>query len=375
MNSGTRPRRITIRDVAQHAGVSFQTVSLVLNHPEKVAEKTLLQVRAAIDSLDFVPSIAARSLRRIRTRTLACIFFGKRASYDDRSFQVQDTYWNNVLQMLSRAADASGYALLQRQQDDRDPRALAEVRQLFLAGRIDGIVAVVEQAGNPVLLALQGEDFPLVVFGTRDPALPHVAQSNEAASAQVVAHLHAGGCRRIAFISGERDGRVNDDISERLAGYRAAMASHGLEVDERWLLAGDWSLASGHRIAQQLCGPDDRPDALIFASDRMALGALKGLHDIGRSVPHDVSVVGFDNMQYDDYSIPPLTSVHSPVLDMATTAVQALVQRIEERAHDPLPQQVFETRLVIRASSAPRSARRAPGTTSGATPSARPGQA
>jgi DNA-binding LacI/PurR family transcriptional regulator len=346
-----RPKRATIRDVAIQAGVSFQTVSLVLNHPEKVADKTLAHIRAVIDALHFVPSMAARSMRQIRTKTLACISFGARATYDNRSFQIQDTYWNNVLQMLGRASDAQGYALLQRHQNDQDANALAEVRQLFQAGRIDGVIAIVETVANPVLLALQQEHFPLVVFGTRDPALPYVAQTNAAASAEVVDHLYAQGCRRIAFISGERDGRANEDVNERLHGYRTAMQQHGLPVEPAWALAGDWSLASGHRIAQQLCGTDAGPDALIFASDRMALGALKGLHDIGRRVPSEVRVVGFDNMQYDDFSVPPLTSVHSPVYDMATTAVQILVDRIEERADDPLPQHMFATSLVLRASS------------------------
>lgn len=362
-----KPKRVTIRDVALQAGVSFQTVSLVLNHPEKVAEKTLRQVRAAIEALGFVPSMAARSMRQIRTQTLACIFFGERASYDNRSYQIQDTYWNNVLQMLSRAADDKGYALLQRHLGGQDAAALAQVRQLFLAGRIDGVVAVVERVANPVLLALQREGFPLIVFGTRDPALPYVAQTNEAASEAVVDHLHAAGCRRIAFISGERDGHVNEDVSERLHGYRRAMARHGLPIDAGWLLAGDWSLASGHRIAQQLCAAPGGPDALIFASDRMALGALKGLHDIGLRVPDEVSVVGFDNMQYDDFSIPPLTSVHSPVLDMATTAVQTLIDRIEEHSSVPLPQHIFATRLVLRESTARLSRRAA---NEGALPSA-----
>lgn len=349
-----QPKRVTIRDVADQAGVSFQTVSLVLNHPEKVAEKTLLHVRAVIDSLDFVPSMAARSMRQIRTRTLACIFFGQRASYDNRSFQIQDTYWNNVLQMLSRAADAQGYALLQRHQGNEVGKAYAEVRQLFLAGRIDGVIAVVEQPGHPVLLDLHRDHFPLVVFGTRDPALPYVAQTNETASAQVVDHLVAGGCRGIAFIAGERDGHANEDVNERLRGYRSAMERHGLPVDPGWLLSGDWSMASGHRIAQQLCAGTSHPDALVFASDRMALGALKGLHDMGRRVPFDVAVVGFDNMQYDDYSIPTLTSVHSPVLDMAAAAVRTLVDRIEGRPTDgPLPQHTFETRLVVRDSTPP----------------------
>ena len=250
------------------------------------------------------------------------------------------------------SADARGYALLQRHQSDDDAKARAEIRQMFAAGRIDGMIAVVEKTAHPLLLELQRDGFPLVVFGTRDPALPYVAQTNEEASEQVVDHLVAGGCRRIAFISGERDGHTNEDGNERLTGYRNAMGRYGLPVKKRWRLAGDWSPASGHRIAQQLCAGEDRPDALIFASDRMALGALKGLHDAGVRVPRDVSVVGFDNMQYDDFSIPSLTSVHSPVLDMAATAVKMLIDRIEGNPDGGPAHHMFATRLVVRESTA-----------------------
>lgn len=334
------------------AGVSYQTVSLVLNHPEMVAEKTLKKVQEVIATLNFVPSLAARSMRSIRTRTLACVFFGERASYDNRSFQIQDTYWNNVLQVLSRVADSHGYALMQRGQVGDDASACATVRELYLAGRVDGVVAVVERTNHPVLTQLRDEGLPFVVFGTRDPAFSYVAQNNEVVTADVVHHLYAAGCRRIAFIGGERDGRGNEDVEERQRGYARAMAENGLEIRARWSLNGDWSLASGHRIARQLCSDHERPDALIFASDRMALGALKGLHELGISVPGEVCVVGYDNMQYDDYSIPPLSSVHSPVLEMAQASVRMLLAQIEAGGVGATPtQEVFPAGLVVRESS------------------------
>ncbi|HEX7641446.1 MAG TPA: LacI family DNA-binding transcriptional regulator [Burkholderiaceae bacterium] len=345
------PKRTTIRDVALKAGVSFQTVSLALNHPEKVADATLAKVQAAIRALDFVPSLAARSMRQIRTKTLACIFFGERASYDNRSYQIQDTYWNNVLQMLSMVADRSGYALLQRHIGGDPEQATSEIAGMYSAGRIDGMIAVVEKPAHPVLVELRKKDLPFVVFGTRDPKMPHVVQANEDACAAVVRHLHEQGRERIAFISGERDGHVNEDINERTRGFRRAMKECGLSVTRRWQLAGDWSMASGYRIAQLLCGQDDRPDSLIFASDRMALGALKGLHDIGVRVPLDVCVVGFDNMQMDEFSVPPLSSVHSPVLEMASWAISTLLHRIETGAWEDGAQREFPAELVVRDSS------------------------
>ncbi|RFP09314.1 LacI family transcriptional regulator [Duganella sp. BJB488] len=344
-------KRVTIKDVAKMAGVSYQTVSLVLNHPEKVAQKTLRTVQETIAVLNFVPSMAARSMRAIRTNTLACIFFGERAAYDNRSFQIQDTYWNNVLQVLGRVADTHGYALMQRSQIGDDAAAYALVRDLFLAGRVDGVVAVVERTGHPVLEQLKRHGLPFVVFGTRDPAFSYVAQNNEEVTAEVVGHLHAAGCRHIAFIGGQRDGRGNEDVEERQRGYARAMREHGLAVHAPWAVSGDWSLASGHRIARELCGTGDRPDALIFASDRMALGALKGLHELGVNVPGDVSVVGFDNMHYDDYCIPPLSSVHSPVLEMAQASVQMLLDQILGAGAAPPVQRVFPAGLVVRESS------------------------
>ena len=339
------------------AGVSYQTVSLVLNHPEMVADKTLKKVREVIAALNFVPSMAARSMRAIRTNTLACVFFGERAAYDNRSFQIQDTYWNNVVQVLSRVADDHGYALMQRSQIGDDAAAYACVRDMYLAGRVDGVVAVVERTGHPVLERLRQGGLPFVVFGTRDPAFSYVAQNNDAVTAEVVDHLYAGGCRRIAFIGGQRDGHVNEDVEERHRGYLEAMARHGLPEHAPWALNGDWSLASGHRIARQLCAGAERPDALIFASDRMALGALKGLHELGVSVPHEVCVVGFDNMHYDDYCIPPLSSVHSPVLEMARASVQMLLDRIQGADGKPV-QQVFPAGLVVRDSSSRTAPRR-----------------
>jgi LacI family transcriptional regulator len=346
--------RVTIRDVGKKAGVSFQTVSLVLNHPERVAEDTRARVKLAIDALGFVPSMAARSLRSLRARTLACIFFGPRASYDNRTFRIQDTYLNNVVQMLTRVADAAGYALLQRNLPDADADALAEIHDLFAAGRIDGMVAVVGKGSHPVLPELERQGFPFVVFGTTHPSYPFVAQANEEATARIVDHLHAGGCRRIAFIAGARDGHVHDDVDDRHRGYVRAMKKHRLTVDKRWLSAGDWSLASGHRIVHELCkNASGRPDALIFASDRMALGALKGLYELRIRVPDEVAVVGFDNMQYDDFSIPSLTSIHSPLHEMADATVKFLLARIEGKARLAQCQQVFEAPLVVRDSTPP----------------------
>jgi LacI family transcriptional regulator len=351
--------RLTIKDVAKLAGVSFQTVSLVLNHPEKVAPKTRELVQAAIDTLNFIPNVAARSLRNISTKTLACVMFNG-SSYDERSERTQDTHYNNVVQMLTRAADRAGYTLLQRNLMSNDNASLNYVRDLFLAGRIDGMVAMVTSTGHSVLVELQRMGFPCVIYGMADPQFHHVAQSDRLAALKVVDHLVQGGCRRIAFVTGPgkehsptvlRDQAVTTSSEARYLGYLDGMDKNGLPVRQDWVVPGDWSLDSGHRAAAQLCAAVDRPDAVILSNDRMALGALKALHDLGLHVPGDVSVVGFDNMRYDDFSIPPLTSVNVPMFEMSEYAVRILLDCIEKRGSPELIQRVFPTSLVVRGST------------------------
>ncbi|KPC34225.1 LacI family transcriptional regulator [Pseudomonas syringae pv. cilantro] len=344
-------KRITIRDVADAAGVSFQTVSLVINHPEKVARKTLARVQEVIRELNFVPSVAARALRNIPTKTVACLFFGERSAYDDRSPQIQDTYWNNVVQALGLAADDAGYSLLQRKPSARQAPAVEEILDLYRSGSIVGIVAVVEQPDHPVLVELSQHNVPIILFGTMDPNFAYVAQTNRLATAQIVDELYNGGCRHIAFIAGERNGHTNQDIQERYLGYLEGLSKYGLSADNSWNIAGDWSMASGLQVAQRLSSLDRRPDAMIFSSDRMALGALKGLYDLGLHVPDDICVVGFDNMQYDDFSIPTLTSVESPLFDMATAAIELLLEKLAGTSgHEPA-QVIFPTKLITRNST------------------------
>ncbi len=353
--------RLTIKDVAKAAGVSFQTVSLVLNHPQKVAPKTRELVQAAIDSLNFIPNMAARSLRNISTKTLACVMFNG-SSYDERSERTQDTHYQNVVQTLTRAADRVGYTLLQRNLMPDDEASLVYVRDLFVAGRIDGLIAMVNKVDHPVLAELHRLGFPCVVYGMADPAFHHVVQSDRQAALAVVEHLVKTGCRKIALVTGPqkdhtpdkpREGAVPTSSEARYFGYLDGMEKFGLVPRPEWIVTGDWSLESGYRAAAQLCNLAERPDAIFLGNDRMALGALKALHDLGVKVPHDISVVGFDNMRYDDFSIPSLTSVDVPMLDMSDSAVRLLLDCIEHRGPRPLVQQVFPTHLVIRDSTRP----------------------
>jgi LacI family transcriptional regulator len=344
-------KRITIRDVADAAGVSFQTVSLVINHPEKVARKTLARVQDVIRELNFVPSVAARSLRNIPAKTMACIFFGERSAYDNRSGQNQDTYWSNVVQSLGLAADEVGYSLLQRKPSALQAPALEEILELYRSGSIVGVIAVTEQPDHPVLSALSKHNVPIILFGTMDPNFTYVAQANRIATAQIVDHLYTCGCRHIAFIAGERNGHTNQDIEERYLGYLDGLRKYDLSTEDSWNIAGDWSMASGLQVAQYLCALDRRPDAVIFSSDRMALGALKGLYDVGMKVPDDICVVGFDNMQYDDFSIPTLTSVDSPLFAMSTTAITLLLEKLQGLATGEPAHVIFPTKLVVRNST------------------------
>jgi LacI family transcriptional regulator len=207
-----------------------------------------------------------------------------------------------------------------------------------------------------------------------DPACHHVVQSDRQAGLAVVEHLYRTGCRRIALVTGpqkdheqgkSREEGVPTSSEARYFGYLDGLEKCGLTPRPEWLVTGDWSLESGYRAAAQLCHQSERPDAIFLGNDRMALGALKALYDLGVKVPQEISVVGFDNMRYADFSIPSLTSVDAPMLEMCEFAVKLLLERIELRqeqrnqsgdaaaAQAALVQKMFSTHLVIRDSTRP----------------------
>ena len=328
-------RAANIFDVARLAGVSHQTVSRVINDLPNVRPATRARVEQAIAQLRYSPSPAARALVTRRTRTIGLVTPG-----------ALDFGPTSIAMHFNFAARAARYNVDSVSGLDTDPAAVRAVIEGLLRQRVDAIVLVVVDVG--VLEIVRGLDLSVPVVAAastprRSPLIVSIDQYRGARSA--VRHLAELGHTRILHIAGPV--RAADAV-ERERGWRDELAEHRLEAVAPTI--GDWSAASGHRIAQSL--EIEAGTAVFVANDHMAIGVLSGLRERGLRVPEDVSVVGFDDVPEAGYLYPALTTVRQDFDTLGELIMQKVLIAVEEpdsvTEDTPIP-----THLIVRQSTAP----------------------
>lgn len=338
-----RPKKPTIKDVAQRAQVSVQTVSAVINHKPEITDRTRARVLEAISELGYRPYKVARSLRTRQTHTLALI--------------VPDIVNPSFAALASAAEDcahAHSYSLMVYNTHDDVERESSYI-QGAVQSWVDGVLFVASGDRMPALDMLQSAGIPSVALD-RIPAGyngPVVKLDHRAVGRLAAAHLVALGHTRIAHISGPRTLQVG---RERFEGFYQGMRAAGLEPDERWIEEGDWGCEEGYRAMKRMLRRRPYPTALFAASDRMAIGAMRAAHEAGLVVPDDLSVIGVDNIEVSAFITPPLTTIVQPYARMGTLAVQMLLDLLEDRLPDPM-RTFIQPELVERQSSGPASRR------------------
>jgi LacI family transcriptional regulator len=327
--------RVTIRDVAAHAGVSVATVSKVINERYGVSAATLAKVRAVIDELGYEASLVAQSLRNHRTNVIGILVA------DLEPFSTE---------LLKGAADAirgSGFELVVYSAGGRtgDPHGWEKRYLSRLSGTlVDGAVLVTPAVS---LEAVPGTPVVAVDPHTGPSHLPTIDSDNLRGAQLATEHLLELGHRRIAFLAGRPD---LQSAELRKAGYLRALEAAGVPVDAGLIRAGAYdpeiSAASAHDL---LTGPD-RPTAVFAANDISAIATVGAARGLGLSVPDDLSVVGFDNVPESALCSPPLTTVDQPIREMGHRAISMLIKLINgdavERTHLTL-----DTGLVVRHST------------------------
>jgi LacI family transcriptional regulator len=331
---------VTIRDVAQRAGVSVATVSRVLNRSGVVREETRLRVEGAAAELRYTPNGAARSLITRRTSTFGVVLP-----------DLYGEFFSEVIRGMDPLARQSGYHLLLSSSHD-DHREI-EFALGAMRGRVDGLVVMSPNASAAALAASLPADVPVVLLNCDASGGPFPALNidNFGGAREMVRHLATLGHRRIGMVRG---GDANFDARERLRAYRAALAEAGLEgADGRWEAPGDFTEAGGWRAARELAARDERPTAIFCANDSMAVGAMSALRAARLRVPDDVAVAGFDDIPIARYLSPPLTSVHVDVHRLGARAVEMLLEALADPGTPPV-QELVPTRLVVRRSCGAR---------------------
>jgi DNA-binding LacI/PurR family transcriptional regulator len=337
-------KRITLKDVADHSGVSFQTVSRVINGGQDVAPETRERVLAAVEALQYQPSQAARTLSQQKTFTIVV------AVPIDPDFLFAEPHLLQLIHGVDYEASLRDYNILLSTRRPRDMRPPA-YHQLIQRRVVDGVI-VDGGRGDAAIIVPGEKKSPIVVTGYTQTSLPSIHPDDEGGAYVMTQHLIALGHRRIGLIGGESTSYPG--LQARRLGYERAFHDARLTVDPHLYTPGDFMPATGTSGAQQLMESAEPPTALFALNDNMALGAIRWLRAHGYRVPEDVSVAGFDDIANTDLADPPLTTVHLPSEELGRQAAILLFDLINNY---PLRSQeiVLPCNLVIRDSTAARS--------------------
>lgn len=304
----------TLEQVAAQAGVSRATVSRVVNGLDTVDPALAAKVRAVIAQVGYSPNLAARSLMTKRTDLIALVAHEP----DTRVFG--DPFFAGIVrgvsQELSRAKLRMVLVMIQ------SPDDLDEFNAYLRAGHVDGVLLISEHGSNPISSHAKEAGLPIVMGGRpfdSTPGITFVDNDNLGGAEQAAKHLISRGRRRIATIAGPLDMSAGVD---RLEGFRKGL---GDRFDETLVEGGDFTLQGGADAARRLLDRCPDVDGIFAASDLMALGALPVLREAGRSVPRDVAVVGFDDIELASHSDPPLTTVRQHTQDQGRLMVRTLL--------------------------------------------------
>lgn len=327
-------RKTRIADVAKAAGVSTATVSRALTLPDRVGPETRARVMAAVAATGYRANAAARDLRSRRARAITFL-----------APNLANTFFNRIIAAVQAVAGEAG--LLVQISDSRVEAA--RLGAIGGDGRTDGIL-LLDGDLDPATIAGWSVPVVMVCEWIDGVALPCIGTDNAAGIGMAVAHLAELGHRRVAYLGGPPGNVLS---RARGAGFDTAAARHGLAIRPVDRLPGDFTMQSGARAAHLWAATADRAGAVLCASDESALGFISECDRLGIRCPRDVSVVGFDDIEFSDRFIPPLTTIHQPREALGRRAAEILVAALAEGKAPPPGHRMLPSRLVRRGSTAP----------------------
>ncbi len=326
----------TIKEVARRAGVSIATVSRVFNDTGPVGEETRTRVRAVAAELRYVPNPIGRSLSRQRTEAIGLLLpdlFGE--------------FFSEVIRGADETAQRHGYHLLVSSSHSSRQEIAAALKTM--RGRVDGLVVMSPHVDAQTLNANLTHNHPVVLLNCQvdDTSFDSINIDNYHGAHAMVSHLINHGHRRIAIITGTPR---NLDAEERIRGYRDAMSQAGFAVEERLIVPGTFSEASGFGAVNKILALDPRPTAVFASNDTMAIGALSALREAGIRIPDDMALAGFDDIPVDLYLTPPLSSVQVGIHNLGVQAIETVLTAVREKNAHHKQQVHLATKLSLRES-------------------------
>lgn len=339
-------KHVTIKEVAAAAGISYQTVSKVLNHQVKVSKATEDRIRKAADELGYRPNFIARSLRAQRSRMIG---FSWEPTPPEQSNQI----YTQFMESISFYSEAVGYHILVFPYKPGS-QWVDSYRDLIETNRVDGFILTSIEYGDARIPFLQEQRFPFVAFGRANPTwkFPFVDVNGAAGMRKVVAHLLEQGHRRIALTNWSETKSSSVGL-DRMRGCMEALSAAGISVPPEWIARGEGDFAFAYQNTWQwLQGPqENRPTAIIAFSDVMAIGVMNAALNLGIHVGEELAITGFDDSPPMQYMVPSLSSVQQPIWEVGRVAAEMLQEILIGKT--PLESAILlEPTLIVRESSA-----------------------
>jgi len=327
-----RPRRTNIRDVARASGVSPTTVSLILNNlDQRISEATRQRVREAMDRLHYRPNRLAQGLQTRRSGVLAVVVPELRHTF-------ADVYFGELISGIYDKASRLGYQIMLEVARPEFVRT-KKYSELFDRCFIDGMVFIGSNDRHEFVADFAGGQYPFVLANNyfREHDLNHVVCDYWQAGRLVAGCLAKLGHRRIGMIHGALDVQTARDLQ---ASFAAGLAEHGVRLEERLMVDGMFTEEGGGQAVVELLRRDPELTAVFAGNDKMAIGAVHQLLEMGRRVPEDISVIGCDDIPQAPYITPSLTTVRMPLYELGMRACERLVQLIRgqiDRCREVMP--------------------------------------
>jgi DNA-binding LacI/PurR family transcriptional regulator len=305
----------TIYDVANEAGVSIATVSKVINKTGRISDKTRKRVLEVMRRLDYQPSVVASALTGKSTYTVGLLIP-----------DLANPFFAEVAQSVEDRGHELGFNLVICSTVN-NPKKEAKYITLLKQKRVDGIIISTGLSNESLLHDLIKQKIPLALLARDMPALAvnSVVVDDFNGGYQAASHLIALGHKRIAIIT--EDLHIASS-RERIRGYRRALEEANIPYDETLVLVSDFTVEGGKRCTSQLFGRPNQPTAVFACNDLLAIGAVQAAREAGKSVPDDLSIVGFDNSILASITDPPLTTVAQPIQEMGRIVMDLLIQEI-----------------------------------------------
>jgi LacI family transcriptional regulator len=311
---------VTQEEVAKKAGVSFITVSRVINNKGNVKKETKDKILRIIEDMNYHPNLMGQALRKKKVKTIGIII----PEPPDVPVHGME-YYNLLLQGIDQSSTKYGYDLLLStcKKNDRD----FDYFRLFFQRKVDGLIFFIPDMRLMKIEKIIKNDIPCVIIGERPLRndINYIDTENFKGMAKVTEFLISKGIKKISFIKGKPNMQNSID---RFNGFQSAMEKHGLTVENDLVFNGDYTRQSGKDAMAKIISMKPLPDAVLCSNDLMAIGVLSEAKRHGLNIPEDMSIIGFDDISVTELTDPPLSTVRQPLFEMGKEAFEILYKKI-----------------------------------------------